>query len=75
MAHSFEMGPIESKTPEDMVHRAPSRAKSSLTDDRIAMSRMGATQELKVCTVQSCDSGKTATRPDPQNYHFPRRHG
>lgn len=58
MAHTFEMGPIESKTPEDMVRRTPSRAKSSLTDDRIAMSRMGATQELKV-----------GGRPTPGNPH------
>lgn len=74
MAHSFEMAPIESKSPEYMgdgdgdgdgssitVRRTPSRAKSSLTDDRIAMSRMGATQELKVCDSSAGCDGKRGT--------------
>lgn len=48
MVNSFEMAPLEGKPPLESVRRMPSRAKSSLTDDRVVMSRMGATQELKV---------------------------
>lgn len=52
MVHSFEMAPIDSKSPVDTVRpRPPSRSRSTLTNDRIVMSRMGATQELKVCLL------------------------
>jgi hypothetical protein len=48
MVHSFEMAPIDSKSPAESVRRPPSRSRSTLTNDRAVMSRMGATQELKV---------------------------
>ena len=75
MAHSFEMGPIETtETPQDVVHRAPSRAKSSLTDDRIT-SRMGATQELKDLLYSLMMPGKPQLGRTLQIDHTPRRHG
>jgi hypothetical protein len=48
MAHEIEMIPIDSKSSVATVRKVPSRSKSSLTDDKMVMSRMGATQELKV---------------------------
>lgn len=44
----FEMTPFDTKSPMDTSARRISRTKSTLTNDRAVMSRMGATQELKV---------------------------
>jgi len=48
MAHTFEMAPLDSKSPIENDIRRLSRTKSTLTNDRAVMSRMGARQELKV---------------------------
>lgn len=45
--HDFEMTPFDTKSPIDTSARRISRTKSTLTNDRAVMSRMGATQELK----------------------------